>query len=61
GVPPVATMVKARIALALVDCATGDTVCGVGGQQYSRNYTVEQIQQDKTALYEGHFHAAAET
>lgn len=61
GVPPIAYTIRTRLALSLVDCATGETVCAVSTPHFSKNYTVEQLQEDATALYEAHLHAAAET
>ncbi len=59
GVPVVAHTLKVRLALNLADAATGDTVCGVDGVEFSKNYTVEKVKSDTATLYEGLLHAAA--
>ena len=59
GVPAVAHRLKVRIALSLADCATGETVCGVDGAEFSKNYTAEKVKSDTATLYEGLMHAAA--
>ena len=59
GVPAVAHTLKVRIALNLVDVATGETVCGVDGVEFSKNYTAEKVKSDTATLYEGLMHAAA--
>lgn len=60
GVPVVAYSLKTRLTLTLFDCATGGSVCATGMQQYSKNYTVQQIKDDNAALYEGFLHSSAE-
>ena len=60
GVPVVAYSLKTRLTLTLFDCATGGSVCATGMQQYSKNYTVQQIKEDNAALYEGFLHSSAE-
>lgn len=60
GSPAIAYAVRTRLALSLVDCATGESVCAVSAPHYSRNYTAEQMQEDAAALFEAHLHAAAE-
>ena len=59
GVPAVAHILKVRIALNLADAATGETVCGVDGVEFSKNYTSEKVKSDTATLYEGLMHAAA--
>ena len=59
GVPAVAHTLKVRIALNLADAATGETVCGVDGVEFSKNYTSEKVKSDTATLYEGLMHAAA--
>ncbi len=55
----VAHTLKVRLALNLVDAATGETVCGVDGVEFSKNYTAEKVKSDTATLYEGLMHAAA--
>ena len=59
GVPAVAHTLKVRLALNLADATTGETVCGVDGVEFSRNYTAEKVKSDTATLYEGLMHAAA--
>ena len=59
GVPAIAHSLKVRLALNLVDAATGETVCGVDGVKISKNYTAEKMKSDTATLYEGLMHAAA--
>ena len=59
GVPAVAHKLKVRLALNLMDTATGETVCGVDGVESSKNYTAEQVKENTATLYEGLMHAAA--
>lgn len=59
GVPAVAHTLKVRIAMNLVDVATGETVCGVDGVEFSKNYTAEKMKSDTATLYEGLMHLAA--
>ena len=59
GVPAVAHRLKVRLALNLADAATGETVCGVDGVEFSRNYTAEKVKSDTATLYEGLMHLAA--
>ena len=58
GVPAVAHSLKVRLAFNLVDSATGDTICGLEGIEFSKNYTAEKVKADTTTLYEGLLHAA---
>ena len=60
GSPVIAYALKTRLTLTLFDCATGGSVCATGMQQYSKNYTVQQIKEDNAALYEGFLHSSAE-
>ena len=59
GVPAIAHTLKVRLALNLADVATGETVCGVDGVEFSKNYTAEKAKSDTATLYEGLMHAAA--
>ncbi len=59
GVPAIAHTLKVRLALNLVDSATGETVCGVDGVEFSKNYTAEKVKANTATLYEGLMHAAA--
>ncbi|MGN0847292.1 MAG: PEGA domain-containing protein [Kiritimatiellia bacterium] len=59
GVPAIAHTLKVRLALNLADAATGDTVCGVDGVEFSKNYTAEKMKSDTATLYEGVMHGAA--
>ena len=59
GVPAIAHTLKVRLALNLVDVATGETVCGVDGVEFSKNYTAEKVKSDTATLYEGLMHLAA--
>ena len=59
GVPAVAHSLKVRLALNLVDAATGETVCGIDGVEFSKNYTAEKVKADTATLYEGLMHLAA--
>ena len=59
GVPAVAHTLKVRLALNLADAATGETVCGVDGVEFSKNYTAEKVNSGTATLYEGLMHAAA--
>ena len=59
GVPAIAHTLKVRLALNLSDAATGETVCGVDGVEFSKNYTAEKVKSDTATLYEGLMHAAA--
>ena len=59
GVPAIAHTLKVRIALNLVDAATGETVCGIDGVEFSKNYTAEKVKSDTATLYEGLMHLAA--
>lgn len=59
GVPPVAHTLKVRLALNLADAATGDTICGVDGVEFSKNYPAEKVKADTATLYEGLLHGAA--
>ena len=55
----VAHTLKVRLALNLVDSATGETICGVDGVEFSKNYTAEKVKSDTATLYEGLMHGAA--
>ena len=59
GVPAIAHKLKVRLALNLADAATGETVCGVDGVEFSKNYTAEKVKSDTATLYEGLMHGAA--
>lgn len=59
GFPAVAHRLKVRLALNLVDSATGETVCGIEGVEVGKNYTVEKVNADTATLYEGLMHSAA--
>ncbi len=59
GAPAVAHKLKVRLAINLMDAATGETVCGVDGVALSKNYTTEKVKADTATLYEGLMHAAA--
>ena len=59
GVPAVAHSLKVRLALNLADSATGETICGVDGVEFSKNYTAEKVKSDTATLYEGLMHGAA--
>ena len=59
GVPAIAHSLKVRLALNLVDAATGETVCGIDGVEFSKNYTAEKVKADTATLYEGLMHLAA--
>ena len=59
GVPAVAHSLKVRLALNLADSATGETICGVDGVEFSKNYTAEKVKSDTATLYEGLMHDAA--
>ena len=59
GVPAIAHTLKVRLALNLADAATGETICGVDGVEFSKNYTAEKVKSDTATLYEGLMHGAA--
>ena len=59
GVPAIAHTLKVRLALNLADASTGETVCGIDGVEFSKNYTAEKVKSDTATLYEGLMHAAA--
>ena len=59
GAPAVAHTLKVRLALNLADAATGATVCGIDGVEFSKNYTAEKVKADTATLYEGLMHNAA--
>ena len=59
GAPAVAHTLKVRMALNLADAATGETICGVDGVEFSKNYTAEKAKADTATLYEGLMHSAA--
>ena len=59
GVPAIAHSLKVRMALNLMDAATGETVCGVDGVEFSKNYTAEKMKSDTATLYEGLMHLVA--
>ena len=50
---------KVRLALNLVDAATGDTICGVDSVELSKNYTTAQVKADTATLCESLMHGAA--
>lgn len=58
GVPAIAYALKVRLAINLVDTATGDTICGIDGFEFSKNYTAEKVKADTATLYEGLLYAA---
>ena len=51
GVPAIARKLKVRLALNLIDAATGATVCGVDGVELRENYTAEKVKSDAATLY----------
>lgn len=55
----IAHTLKVRIALNLADAATGETICGVDGVEFSKNYPAEKVKSDTATLYEGLMHLAA--
>jgi len=59
GVPAIAHTLKVRLALNLADAATGETICGLDGVEFSKNYTAEKVKSDTATLYEGLMHLAA--
>jgi hypothetical protein len=60
GAPrPRAYSLKTRITISLADCATGQTVCGTGGQVFSKNISAERLSLDNAVLYEELLHDAA--
>jgi len=59
GVPAIAHTLKVRLALNLADAATGETICGIDGVEFSKNYTAEKVKSDTATLYEGLMHLAA--
>ena len=59
GMPAVAHSLKIRVSLNLMDAATGETVVGISNVQFSKNYTAEQVQANKNAIYESLLHDAA--
>ena len=59
GVPVVANRLKTRLSLNLAKAATGDTVCGVMNSDYSRNYSLERLNEDNSALFEDLLHRAS--
>ena len=59
GVPPVAHTLKVRLALNLLDAATGEVICGVSGVLSSGNYTAEQVKASADSLFENLLHDAA--
>ena len=59
GVPPIAYKLTVRIALNLLDVATGETVCGFDNVEYSRNYTAEKLKENPATLYEKLLHETA--
>lgn len=59
GTPAIAHLLKVRLALNLVDAATGETVCGIDGVEFSKNYTADQVKENAVTLYEGILHTAA--
>ena len=59
GAPAIAHTLKVRLVLNLADAATGETICGVDGVEFSKNYTAEKVKSDTATLYEGLMHGAA--
>lgn len=58
GVPVVANKLKVRISLNLAKAETGDTVCGIMNNEYSKNYSVERLNEDNANLFEDLLHNA---
>jgi len=55
----VAHTLKVRLALNLMDTATGKNVCGIDGVEFSENVTTENLKSNTATLYEGLMHQAA--
>lgn len=58
GVPVVANKLKVRLSLNLAKAATGDTICGVMNSEYSKNYSIERLNEDNANLFEDVLHGA---
>ena len=58
GVPVVANKLKVRLSLNLAKAATGDTVCGIMNSEYSKNYSIERVNEDNANLFEDLLHGA---
>lgn len=58
GIPVVANKLKVRLSLNLAKAATGDTVCGVMNSEYSKNYSIERLNEDNANLFEDVLHSA---
>jgi len=58
GVPPIAYVIKVRLALSLADAATGEAVCGTGKAVFSKNCTADEIKAGTASLYESLMHEA---
>lgn len=58
GVPVVANRLKTRISLNLAKAGTGDTVCGIMNGEYSKNYSIERLNEDNSVLFEDLLHSA---
>ena len=58
GVPVVANKLKVRLSLNLAKAATGDTVCGIMNSEYSKNYSIERLNEDNANLFEDLLHTA---
>ena len=56
GTPAVANKLKVRLSLNLAKAATGDTVCGVMNSEYSKNYSIERLNEDNANLFEDVLH-----
>ena len=58
GTPAVANKLKVRLSLNLAKAATGDTVCGIMNSEYSKNYSIERLNEDNANLFEDVLHGA---
>ena len=58
GIPVVANKLKVRLSLNLAKTATGDTVCGIMNSEYSKNYSIERLNEDNANLFEDVLHGA---
>ena len=58
GVPAIAYKLTVRIALNLLDVATGETICGLDAVEYSKNFTAEKLKENTATLYEKLLHDA---
>ena len=50
---------RVRLSITLMDSATGATICGVDGVEFSKNYNTNQVKSNGTNLYERLLHGAA--